>query len=174
MEKKALKWYTFRPLVVLKVTFILVLLTTYFLPIALVPVSILRGSDVYYSTSPLCLIVYDDLIPKESVGATRGYVIYIRPDLRDDPIVINHEKEHVRQWWYSLGLQKFYYALSKKHRLYYEYNAYLEGLKHSTNLEHDLAAAAVGLAHPGYNLDITPEVAYLLLESGINKHRGLQ
>jgi len=169
-----IRWHTLRPLVVVKITAICIFLIMYLLPLALVPISIVRGAEIRYCLEPLSIVVYDSWIPTDALGATRGYVVYIRPDLYGEPMVLHHELQHVRQWWYSLGLCKYFYSWSTKYRMFYEYEAYVEGLRYSTDIERDLMAAAGGLSHPSYELKISPEVAYLLLENAINKQRGIE
>ena len=77
------------------------------------------------------LVFYTNLfVPKISAGCTRGPFIFIRPRYKDDKGLLEHEKVHVRQWFRTLGLHGFIYALSKRYRLKCEVEAYKEQLKH--------------------------------------------
>ena len=173
--KEHRKWYSLSLISLLKATLYIGLPFFYLFPLMLVPLSMVTGHTVYYNLNPPCLIIYDEsMMPEDSAGATRAYIVYIKPDLYNEPMVHHHEYKHVEQYWYSLGFQKFFYLNSSRYRLLYEFEAYVEGLKYSTDLENDLQIAACALSDPHYGLNISPELAYLLLQNGINKHRGIE
>jgi len=173
--KEHRKWYSISFISLLKAIVYIGIPFYYILPLLIVSYSMVLGHTVYVNTNPPCLVVYNEkMVPKGAAAGAMGYVVYVQPSLYNDPISHHHEYEHVRQYWRSAGLAKFFYIYSTKHRFLFEYEAYLEGLKYSNNLEDDLYASAVGLSHPSYKLGITPELAYLLLQNGINKHRGIE
>jgi hypothetical protein len=167
------KWYSINLVSLLKAFFYIGLPFYYLLPLALVTLSMATGHTVYVNTKPVCLIVYDEnMIQGYAAAGARGYVVYVRPELYDEPMVHAHEYKHIDQYWESLGLTKFTYVLSRRHRMLAEYEAYLEELKISDDLEYDTMRVAVAFSSPHYDLNISPELAYLLFQNGINKYRG--
>lgn len=167
------KWYSVSFISLLKAFFYIGLPFFYLLPLALVPLSIVTGHTVYVNTNPVCLVIYDEnMIPENAAAGARGYVIYVKPEYINDVMVHVHEYKHIEQYWNSFGMAKFFYAVSRKHRMLSEYEAYLEELKISNNLEYDTIRVAVAFSNSHYDLNISPELAYLLFQNGINKYRG--
>ena len=99
-------------------------------------------------------------------GATFGPVILIRPKYREDVGLLEHEKMHVKQWWFTLGLHALLYWLSKRYRLWAEAKAYAEQMRWPDRFGNRLSlqGAASRLALPEYGFGITPEQAQTVLE----------
>jgi hypothetical protein len=98
-------------------------------------------------------------IPRRFAAHTRGPVIFIRPEYRDDHGLLEHEIVHVRQW-YRNPLFGLFYKFSARFRLNAEVEAYRKQLKSSPN-NRDLFAHYIASK---YNLDITQEQAAKLLD----------
>jgi hypothetical protein len=99
-------------------------------------------------------------VPQGSAGATRGPVIFIRPEKRGDEGLYRHELTHVRQSLAGLlVVHALLYLLVPRYRLWCEVQAYREQLKYSPGREARFARAIA----TKYNLQITPEAAEKLL-----------
>lgn len=70
-------------------------------------------------------------VPSNSAGCTRGPVIFIRPEYKDDIGLLEHEKVHVKQWYRTLGLHSLLYLFSKDYKLKSEVEAYKKQLEYS-------------------------------------------
>ena len=70
-----------------------------------------------------------NFIPKKHAGCTRGFVIFIRPEYKNDLGLLEHEKVHRRQWLWSMGISSLLYLSSKRYRLWAEVHAYKVQLK---------------------------------------------
>jgi hypothetical protein len=67
---------------------------------------------------------------KPRMGAdTRAFFIRVKPKYKSDRGLLEHEKTHVRQWIFTLGLHSLLYLFSSKYKLYSEIQAYREQLK---------------------------------------------
>ena len=98
------------------------------------------------------IVFYTDrLIPQQFAGYTRGPVIFIRPEYKNDKGLLEHEKVHVRQFWRTLGLHGPIYKFSKSYRLKCELEAYSVQLRYSPNSA-DVFAKFIT---EKYDLDIT-------------------
>ena len=105
---------------------------------------------------------HTDDMPKWKAGYSRAWFIRIRPAHKDDLGLLAHEKEHVRQWWITLGISSILY-LFKRYRLGAEVKAYKEQMKYSTNLLEARICFAKRLV-VYYNLGIDYDEAFRLLE----------
>ncbi|HRR42133.1 MAG TPA: hypothetical protein P5244_12935 [Syntrophales bacterium] len=76
--------------------------------------------NIYYPG----ILFYTDNLPDGCRGCANGPIIRISPKYTNDQGLHEHEAEHVRQWWKSLGLHSLLYLLSKKYRLWSEVAAY--------------------------------------------------
>ena len=94
-------------------------------------------------------------IKKPHAGTTYGPFIFIKPEYKDDRGLLEHEKEHVKQWLFSIGLHSILYLFSKRYRLWSEVQCYRAQLKHSPGRE-ELFASFIA---DRYDLDITKEEA---------------
>jgi len=108
---------------------------------------------------------HTDDMPKWKAGYSRAWFIRIRPIHKDDVGLLEHEIEHVRQWWVTLGISSIMYLLSKRYRLWAEVKAYKVQLRHppateDTNRYRKIYAYRL-VVH--YKISITEEEAYLLL-----------
>jgi hypothetical protein len=65
-----------------------------------------------------------------SAGTTRGPLIFIRPEYKNDKGLLAHEQTHVWQWFRTLGLHSFLYLLSDRYKLAAEVECYREQAKH--------------------------------------------
>lgn len=92
-------------------------------------------------------------------AATRGPVVFIRPEYKDDIGLREHEMTHVKQWFASLGLHSFLYLFCAKYKLWAEVQAYKVQLKYSPGRE----ALFAGFIANRYGLDISQEEALRLL-----------
>jgi hypothetical protein len=81
---------------------------------------------------PLCLIFYrPDLGLRDGLtiyGLAKGPVIWIRNDVADDVGVLNHELEHVRQFW-RLGWFHFLFLWIPAYRKWTEKKALEKQIK---------------------------------------------
>lgn len=107
------------------------------------------------------LLFYTDLMPDRFSGYTLGFVIFLRPSVRGNIEMLEHEKVHVSQFWRSLGTFGILYQFSKTFRLKYELEAYKKQLEFCENKEAAKKIFAVYLSK-NYNLDITYEDALKL------------
>jgi len=93
------------------------------------------------------------LLRKErSAGIAVGPLIFIRPKYKDDKGLLEHEKEHVRQFWKYLGINGLLYFFSQKWRYKFELDAYKVQLKYSTNKDAS-AKLFAGYIINNYKLD---------------------
>jgi len=99
-------------------------------------------------------------IPKQHQAATRGPVIFIRPEYRNDRGLLEHEKVHRRQWLRTLGLHSLLYLFVEDYRLRAEVEAFREQLKHYPD---DRRLRFAELIAENYDLGITPDEALGLL-----------
>jgi hypothetical protein len=99
-------------------------------------------------------------VPKQHQAATRGFVIFIRPEYRNDKGLLEHEKVHRKQWLRTLGLHSFMYLFSEDYRLRAEVEAFRAQLPHYPD---DRRVKFAWLIAENYNLDITPDEALALL-----------
>ena len=113
------------------------------------------------------LTFYTDKFLEPWQGAAAfGPVILIRPKYREDVGLLEHEKMHVKQWWFTLGLHALLYNLSKRYALRAEARAYAEQMRWPDRFGNRLSlqGAASRLAAPEYGFGITPEQAQTVLE----------
>lgn len=93
-------------------------------------------------------------------GDTRGPWIRINPKYKDDLGLLAHEKCHVRQWWFTLGIHSLLYLVSDKYKLWAEVQAYKCQLEYSPN-HIDFFARSIATK---YGLGISEEEAKELLK----------
>ena len=94
-------------------------------------------------------------------ATTRGPVIFVRPEYRNDRGLLEHERVHVRQWLRTLGMHSLLYALSKDYRLGAEVEAYREQARHYPDDRRPMFARAIA---EKYGLDISPDAALKRLQ----------
>lgn len=82
--------------------------------------------------SPLCVILYkDDLGLRDGdiiYGSAKGPIISIRNDVKDDKGVLEHEFEHVRQFWH-LGWFHMLFLWIPAYRAWTEREALIKQMK---------------------------------------------
>jgi hypothetical protein len=100
------------------------------------------------------------LIPKKYAGVTRLFLVFIRPQYRNDVGLLQHELTHVRQFYKIPLIGAYLYRFSRKYRLHCELEAYREQLKH---YQQDHSWLFAGYISKKYNLDISIEEAHRLL-----------
>jgi hypothetical protein len=115
----------------------------------------------YYS------LKYTDDMKEGTGGYAKAWFIRLRPKYREDKGILEHEKCHVRQWFFTLGSHSLLYLLVKPYRLWAEVQAYREQLDWPPALLDrpkylDLYA---GFISTRYKLDITKEEAKKRLEA---------
>jgi|WetSurMetagenome_2_1015567.scaffolds.fasta_scaffold283328_3 hypothetical protein len=96
----------------------------------------------------------------EFAGRAFGPVIVIKPEYRNDRGLLEHEREHVRQFWSHFPVHGLLYALSKKYRLRMEVLAYRKQLLFYPD---DRTTLFAGYIASKYGLNITGAQAYELL-----------
>lgn len=107
------------------------------------------------------LVFYTDLIPQRFTGYTFAFIILLRPSVKGDIALLEHEKVHVNQFWRTLGLNGIFYLFSKKKRMEYELEAYLKQLEFEKNKDLAKQTFAKYLSN-NYNLNLTYEDALKL------------
>lgn len=70
------------------------------------------------------LLFYTDNIKEKFGGMTYGPVVKIRNKYKDDRGLLEHELNHVKQWYRTLGTHGIWYRLSEKYRLKCEIESY--------------------------------------------------
>lgn len=106
-------------------------------------------------------VSYKD-VDKESKNFASGPCITLEPRLKCDDGVLQHELEHVRQWYVEgFGIHSYLYSHVRSYRKSCEVRAYRKQMKFSKCDGSFLSAdgAAERLAHPKYDLHITKEEA---------------
>lgn len=63
-------------------------------------------------------------VPDGAAGCTRGPIVFIRPEYKDDAGLLAHEQRHVWQWFRTLGLHSFLYLLFDQYKLACEVECY--------------------------------------------------
>jgi hypothetical protein len=111
------------------------------------------------------LVFYTDRLPVGTAGAANGPVIRIRHKYGDpkglhDEGLHQHELEHVKQWYFTLGLHPLFYWLWKPYRLGAEVRAYRVQMQHRNSWGGKLRIeeAAAYLSN-SYKLNISVEEA---------------
>lgn len=103
------------------------------------------------------MIIYTARFVQQGFAATtRGPLVFIRPEYRQDIGLLEHERVHVRQWLRTLGLHSLLYAVSKTYRLSAEVEAYREQSRHYPDDRLPLFARAIA---EKYGLDISADAA---------------
>src|SRR5690625_7889189 len=99
-------------------------------------------------------------------GAGRSYGVFVAidPEKRADRGLLEHELQHCRQFYRSLGLNALLYFLSKRHRYRQEVESYAVQLIYSENPTQDVGTFASHI-HRQYGLGtyVTPTDARLRL-----------
>ena len=108
---------------------------------------------------PPALIFFTDNLPDGVGGRANGPVVRIKTKYERDFGMIEHELEHVRQWWVTLGLHPFLYACSKTYRLWSEASAYAKqvGMFDANREITRLDVVVERFARVGYGLNLTKE-----------------
>jgi hypothetical protein len=70
------------------------------------------------------ILMYVDNLSRGAAGRANGPLIRILKRYKGNKGLLEHEKFHVRQWWFTLGMHGFIKIFSKKYRLWSEARAY--------------------------------------------------
>lgn len=100
-------------------------------------------------------VIYTTKGMGQASAKANGPMIRIRPEFEDSWPLFEHEYEHVKQWYKTLGTHSIWYALSKKYRLKTEAQAYAAQVRAGANLD----AMALNLCGPLYKLGINKQQA---------------
>lgn len=101
-------------------------------------------------------------IPQRHQACTRGFLIFIRPEYRNDKGLLEHEKVHRRQWLRTLGLHSLLYLFVEDYRLHAEVEAFREQARHYPE---DRMPRFAQLLASNYLIDITEDEALDALKS---------
>ena len=112
--------------------------------------------------APPALIICTDKLPEGVGGMARGPVVFIRPEYQTDVGLEEHELEHVRQWWITLGAHSILYPLCRAYRAWSETAAYKMQTQFPDRKGHFMtqSEAAVNLCWDRYDLGWTLAEAY--------------
>lgn len=111
-------------------------------------------------THVLFKVIYTNDIPEGFAGTARLWFIKIRPSRKDDAGLLEHEKEHVRQFWRFSLFHCLAYGRLDRYTLWCEVRAYRKQLEYSPG---DLEKYA-GFICEKYGLNLTKEEAKALLQ----------
>jgi hypothetical protein len=109
------------------------------------------------------LVFYTNLMPKRFAGYTVAFIILLRPSVKGNIPLLEHEKVHVNQFWRTLGINGLFYLFSKEKRLQYELEAFRKQLEFEYNKFVSKQVFAKYLS-TNYNLNITYEDALKLFD----------
>lgn len=101
------------------------------------------------------LTFYTNRVPEPFAGYAIGPVILIVPSRKDDRPLYLHEVQHVKQFFWTLGLHGLLYHFVRRYRLWAEATAYAVQVRAGD----DLDRMAGFMARDVYRLDITQERA---------------
>jgi len=113
------------------------------------------------------LTFYTDKTLKDWMGgATRGPVIVLRPEYRDDEGIYQHELTHVKQWFLSCATLGLFYMFSSWCRARIEAQAYAKQTHYPDGKNGHLTVdrAAYMLSKPEYKLGLTQEQCKELIQ----------
>ena len=107
------------------------------------------------------MIFYTDrFVPASARGCCRGFVIFVRPQYKDDRGLLEHEKVHRRQWLRTLGLHSLLYLFVPEYKLAAEVEAFKE---QSHYYNDDRLPYFAKIIATRYGLNVTEENALKLL-----------
>ena len=109
------------------------------------------------------LVFYTNLMPERFTGYTVAFIILLRPSVKGDIALLEHEKVHVNQFWRTLGINGLFYIFSKEKRLQYALEAYRKQLEFEPTKSLSKHVFAKYISN-NYNLNITYEDALKLLD----------
>jgi len=87
-----------------------------------------------YKIFPVLVVYTNKFLKEPFVGVSWGPIIFIRPEMRNNEIVLEHELVHSKQFFRTFGLQALLYKISDKKKLYYELEAYATYIKRNPNI----------------------------------------
>ena len=102
------------------------------------------------------MIITNHFIPKRYAAYTIGFVILIRPEHKNNFALIEHEKQHVKQFYRSFGWNGLFYISSKSYRLHAEAEGYAVQYVRNGRKEQDLSYYSNFLAN-NYRLNKTAD-----------------
>jgi len=110
----------------------------------------------YYS------LTYTDDMPEGWGGYAKLWFIYLRPKYKEDQGILEHEKCHVRSFYFTLGFHSFLYLCFKAYRLWSEVQAYKIQMKYRPIKESNKELFAKFISED-YGVRVTKEQAIKLL-----------
>lgn len=115
---------------------------------------------------PALVFYTDSLVPANRDGVSFAVVIFIRTAKRDDRGLLEHEYQHSRMFWRSLGFSALRYVLSKASKFKQEVECYKVQLKvtsedrgYGAAQTEALAGIFAGFISTRYGLAVTKEDA---------------
>ena len=102
----------------------------------------------------------DRFIPSTARGCCRGFMIFIRPQYREDRGLLEHEKVHRRQWLRTLSLHSLLYLFVPEYKLHAEVEAFREQARW---YEDDRLPHFAKIIATKYGLNVTEQAALKLL-----------
>lgn len=115
------------------------------------------------NAKPPAIVSYTNDMPDITVNAhTKGFYVRIRPDYMNDVGIHMHEYEHVKLFYYTLGLHLFLtriraYRLWNEARAYYKQSHYDDA---HGNFLLKRQAAVIMATHDRYNFKMTESEIY--------------
>jgi len=104
-----------------------------------------------YGFIPVPVLIVKDL--GWAAGRAYGFFIRIKEDYKDDVGLLEHELQHIRQFYRTLGLHNLMYKFSDRYRYNSELECYRIQLKYATYYEQTLSRF-VKLLMTRYNLKL--------------------
>ena len=110
-----------------------------------------------YKILPAFVFINDKFVPKRFGALTIGIFIFLKKKHENNEALIQHELEHVKQFYKTFGMNTICYLVNKKKRIEYEASAYAVQLFYTSKkyFQEKLELFSNYLATK-YNTDITP------------------
>lgn len=119
---------------------------------------------------PVPVIFTGRLIGKGFAGRSYGVFIVVRPDYRNDEPLIQHELEHCRQWYRTLGVHGILMKVCSNWRFKREVEAYaVQALWHTEDERNGCIGRFSVFISEKYNLDVSYRAARKWLKREINE-----
>jgi len=105
-------------------------------------------------------IFYVKTLGDFAAGRSNGFIIRVVEKYKDDEGLLEHELQHCRQFYRTLGIHGLLYKFSKKYRYEAEVEAYRIQLKYCQDKKASIRKFAEFLSTK-YNLDVTKTKALI-------------
>lgn len=83
----------------------------------------MKNEKFEFNAWPPALIIYQSDVPRLT-GVAKGPVVYMKTAKSENPALLAHELEHVRQWWRLPIIHNILMLVSSKYKLRSEIQAY--------------------------------------------------